>query len=112
MVNAHDLFREGLVWSKHGVGLCILIQHLSISPVVLNLKTDVVVATAFTHENIVVVRKNVGLVTFDLFVLDEGHFFITYLFRGPLVMGMLCILVDEGVQSLWNDGALNEQIHI
>lgn len=37
-VMSHYLFRECFVWPEHWVSLCILIQHLSIGPVVLNLR--------------------------------------------------------------------------
>lgn len=30
-----------------------------------------------------------------------------YLFKGPLVVCVFSIFVDEGIQSFWDDGAAN-----
>lgn len=32
----------------------------------------------------------------------------TDLFKGPLVVSVLCILIDEGVQPLWDDCAVKK----
>ena len=41
----------------------------------------------------------------------KSYRFVSDLLKGPLVMGVLCILIDEGIQSLWDDGAVNQSIN-
>ena len=40
----------------------------------------------------------------------KSYRFVSDLLKGPLVMGVLCKLIDEAIQSLWDDGAVNQSI--
>lgn len=96
----HYLFGEGFVWPQHWVRLGILIQHLSVGPVVLNLKMDsniemIITTTSFKNTN-------------GHFHIWFFTFLVTDLLEGPFVMSVLCILVDEGIQPLWDYSAKNK----
>lgn len=79
----------------------IFIQHLSIRPVILNLQVNRHAANDFSYTVHCTTDVDTQTLQVDIF---------TDLFKGPLVMCVLSISVDEAIQSLRDDSTRIQNI--